>query len=428
MNLKLIWLLRVAAVLLCTAMIWWLLWVDFHRLDLVQATDFANSCYVAGKIAQTGNIHLLYPSMSATTYVGSPFPRIAHELLSALPAGSYPVWQYSPLNAFLFSYLSLFNVDTALLIWQILNGAATLAIAAIVAKPFRLRILDAFLFCFCFAPWFMMIKFGQQGLIFGVLPLCLGFWLALRNRSVLSGLCLSITFLNPKYLIIAGLFAAFVFWRNKKILPGMLLGVAFWITFLFLSTPNVLLPWFHGLKLAELYFFDPHLLHRTFIYTSLPALSILNLPVEFRDVAKIVCYTAAVLVAFATLYVGARACRSMQKRQFFLLALTLSFLAMPVIEPHLLFYDLSGAAIGLLGLWKLSKLEIPSLGGVSAMLWLTITCYFLIFAFNLLQPQPLVFVLILAGAYLQILRLIVQQMPSQGPKGPNFRNTRTAPF
>jgi hypothetical protein len=191
--------------------------------------------------------------------------------------------------------------------------------------------------------------------------------------------------------------------------------VAFWITFLFLSTPNVLLPWIHGLKLAELYFFDPHLLHRTFIYTSLPALSILNMPVEFRDMAKIVCYTAAAVVAYATLYVGARACKSMQKKQFFLLALTLSFLAMPIIEPHLLFYDLSGAAIGLLGLWKLRKLEMPNLGGLSAMLWVTITCYFLIFAFNLLQPQPLVFVLILAGAYLQILRLLVQAMHTKGP-------------
>lgn len=414
MSFYLILALRASAVLLCASMIWWLLWVDFHRLDLVEATDFANSCYVAGKIAQSGNVQLLYPSMTATSYVGSSFPAMAHDLLGALPVGSYPVWQYSPLNAFLFSYLSYFNVDTALLIWQILNGAATVAIAAMMSKSFRLKILDAFLFCFCFAPWFMMIKFGQQGLIFGVLPLCLSFWLALRKRSVLSGLCLSITFLNPKYLIIAGLFASFVYWRDRKILPGLALGVVFWIVFLFLASPQILLPWLHGLKLAELYFFDPHLVHRTFIYTSLPALSILNLPIEFRDGAKIVCYGAAAVVALATLFVGARACKRLQKREFFLLALTLSFLAMPVIEPHLLFYDLSGAAIGLLGLWALSKPEMQKLVGVSAMLWLTITAYFLIFAFQLLQPQPLVFVLILSGAYLQILRYLMQQMPSIG--------------
>ena len=178
MSFYLILALRASAVLLCASMIWWLLWVDFHRLDLVEATDFANSCYVAGKIAQSGNLQLLYPSMTATSYVGSSFPAMAHDLLGALPVGSYPVWQYSPLNAFLFSYLSYFNVDTALLIWQILNGAATVAIAAMMSKSFRLKILDAFLFCFCFAPWFMMIKFGQQGLIFGVLPLCLSFRLA----------------------------------------------------------------------------------------------------------------------------------------------------------------------------------------------------------------------------------------------------------
>ncbi|MBA3856882.1 MAG: hypothetical protein C0507_08230 [Cyanobacteria bacterium PR.3.49] len=427
MNIKLVWIVRASAIVLCTAMIWWLLWVDFHRRDLVEATDFANSCYVAGKIATSGNVQLLYPEMSAKTYVGSSFPAIAHETLSTLPSGSYPVWQYSPLNAFLFSYLSNFSVDTALLIWQVLNGLATVAIAFMVAKPLRLRVLDAFLFCFCFAPWFMMIKFGQQGLIFGVLPLCLGFWFAGKNRSVLAGLCLSITFLNPKYLIIAGLFAAISFWRNKKILPGLILGVAFWIVFLYLAAPHMMLPWLHGLKLAELYFFDPHLLHRTFIYTSLPALSILNLPVEFREVAKIVCYSAAGVVGAATLWVGLRASKQLQRSKFYLLALSLSFLAMPVIEPHLLFYDLSGAAIGLLGIWQLSKSKMPNLGGVSAMLWVAITGYFLIFAFHLLQPQPMVFVLILSAAYLQILRFLLRELPNTGFPHQLTRRCHTKP-
>ncbi len=88
----------------------------------------------------------------------------------------------------------------------------------------------------------------------------------------------------------------------------------------------------------------------------------------------------------------------MPKQQFFLLALTLSFLSMPVIEPHLLFYDLSGAAIGLLGLWKLSKPEMPNLGGISILLWLSISAYFMIFAFQLLKPEPMVFVVILTIA------------------------------
>lgn len=388
-------------------MSWWMLWVDFQRKDLVEGTDFANSCYVAGKIAQSGNVSLLYPALSATDYIHSRFPEIAHQLLSTLPAGSHPVWQYSPLNAFLFSYLSFFNVETALLIWQILNGCATLAIAFLLAKSFKIRVLDAFLFCFSFAPWFMMIKFGQQGIIFGILPLCLGYWFAQRNRSVLSGLCLSITFLNPKYMLVAGLFATILFCSNRKVLPGFLMGVAFWIIILLLSAPQMVGPWLHGLKLAELYFFDPHLLHRTFIYTSLPALSILNLPFEFREAAKVFCYAAAGVVGAVTLFIGVKASKRMTKQQFLLLALTLSFLSMPVLEPHLLFYDLAGAAIGLLGLWKLSKPEMPNLGGISILLWLTISSYFMIFAFDLLKPDPIVFVVILTIAYIQILRSLI---------------------
>ncbi len=384
-----------------------MLWVDFQRKDLVEATDFANSCYVAGKIAQSGDVSLLYPALSATDYIHSKFPEIAHQLLSTLPAGSHPVWQYSPLNAFLFSYLSFFNVETALLIWQILNGCATLAIAFLLAKSFKIRILDAFLFCFSFAPWFMMIKFGQQGIIFGILPLCLGYWFAQRNRSVLSGLCLSITFLNPKYMLVAGLFATILFCRNRRVLPGFLMGVAFWITILLLSTPQMVGPWLHGLRLAELYFFDPHLLHRTFIYTSLPALSILNSPIESRDAAKVFCYAVAGVVGAVTLFIGIKASKRMTKQQFLLLALTLSFLSMPVLEPHLLFYDLAGAAIGLLGLWKLSKPEIPNFGGISILLWLTISSYFMIFAFKLLKPDPMVFVVILTIAYIQILRSLI---------------------
>lgn len=409
MSVKLISSLRALAVLLCTAMIWWLLWVDFHSQQLVEATDFANSYFVAGKIALSGNIALLYPVLSATDYIDSRFPQIAHQLLSTLPGGSYPVWQYSPLNAFLFSYLSIFRVETALLIWQILNGCATVLIAFLLAKSFKIRVLDTFLFCFCFAPWFMMIKFGQQGLIFGILPLCLGFWFAQRNRSIFAGLCLSLTFLNPKYMLVAGLFAAILFCRNRKVLPGFLMGVVFWITLLLISTPQMVLPWLHGLKLPEQYFFDPHLLHRTFMYTSLPALSILNLPFEFRDAAKLVCYAAAILIGLATLVIGMRASKRMPKQQFLLLALTLSFLAMPVIQPHLLFYDLAGAAIGVLGLWKLSKLEMPNLSSVSILMWATISCYFLIFAFTLVKPEPLIFVLILAGAYFQVLRSVVKR-------------------
>ncbi len=425
MSLKLIWILRASGIALCIAMIWWLLWVDTQRLDMVQATDFANSCYVAGTIAHSGNLQQLYPSMSATSYVGSSFPAMAHKLLSTLPAGSYPVWQYSPLNAFWFSYFSVFGVATALIIWQVMNGAATVAIAAMMAKSFRLKIFDAFLFCFCFTPWFMMIKFGQQGLIFGVLPLCIGYWLALKNRSILSGLSLSITFLNPKYLIIAGLFSAIVFWRDKKVLPSLFLGVAIWVAVLFLSAPQMVLPWLHGLKLAEQYFFDPHLLHQTFIYSSLPALSILNLPIEFRDAAKIVCYGAAALVAGLTLLIGFSASKKFEKQPFLLMALSLSFLSMPVVEPHLLFYDLSGAAIGLLGLWTLSKYEMPILGGVSAMLWLAINSYFLIFAFQLLKPQPLVFVLILTGAYLQVLRFLMITMRTMQAPAPESAKEST---
>ncbi|MBA3995472.1 MAG: hypothetical protein C0469_18290 [Cyanobacteria bacterium DS2.3.42] len=388
-------------------MIWWMLWVDFQRQDLVEATDFANSCYVAGKIALSGNVALLYPSLSATNYIHSRFPEIAHQLLSTLPTGSNPVWQYSPLNAFLFSYLAFFNVETALLIWQILNGCATVAIAFLLAKSFKIRVLDAFLFCFSFAPWFMMIKFGQQGIIFGVLPLCLGYWFAQRNRSVLAGLCLSITFLNPKYMLVAGLFAVIVFCRNRRVLPGFLMGVTFWITILLLSTPEMVAPWLHGLKLAELYFFDPHFLHRTFIYSSLPALSILNLPFEFRIAAKALCYAAAGVVGVATFLVALKVSKRMPKQQFLLLALTLSFLSMPVIEPHLLFYDLAGAAIGMLGLWKLREAGMPNLGGISILLWLTISCYFMIFAFQFFKPDPMVFVVVLTVAYIQILRSLI---------------------
>ncbi len=68
---NLIWPLRAFAVLLCTSMIWWMLWVDFQRQDLARGTtDFANSCYVAGTIAQSGNISSsIRQSLLQITYI-----------------------------------------------------------------------------------------------------------------------------------------------------------------------------------------------------------------------------------------------------------------------------------------------------------------------------------------------------------------------
>ncbi len=97
------------------------------------------------------------------------------------------------------------------------------------------------------------------------------------------------TFWNPKYMLVAGLLAAIVFCRNRKVLPGFLMGVAFWMSIVVFSAPRdggAVASWFEACRTS--YFFDPHLLHRTFIYTSLPALSILNMPFELRDAAKAV--------------------------------------------------------------------------------------------------------------------------------------------
>ncbi len=90
--------------------------MDFQRQDLVEATDFANSCYIAGTIAQSGNISQLYPAITATDYIHSRFPEVAHQLLSTLPVGRILSGNILRSMHFCFPHQSSFSVETALLI------------------------------------------------------------------------------------------------------------------------------------------------------------------------------------------------------------------------------------------------------------------------------------------------------------------------
>ncbi len=397
---------RALGMIVASLILGWLFWVDLFRSDFVQMTDFANSCYVAGKIACSGQFDQLYPSLSATNYIQCQFPAIAHKLLPLIAVGSFPVWQYSPLNALVFVPFAKLSIENSLLAWQVLNILGTVLIAVLLAKPLKMKSLDVFLFCITFAPWFMMLKFGQQGILFGILPVCLGLALLLRNRPVLAGLALSLTFLNPKYLVISCLFAGLLFATNKKTALSLGCGVFFLLAItIMVSSWSTFLCWVHSLKLAELYLFDPHLLHRTFIYTSLPALAILNSPIEIRDVAKIVCYAAAALIAGTTVAIGFRSTSQQDPRQRLMLGFALMFCIMPVVEPHLLFYDLAGVVLSVLTLFYFKeKLQMPELGAIAITLWLAVNAYFLVFVLNAVKPEPMIFVLILSGIYVQLLK------------------------
>lgn len=396
--------MRVGALLISLAMIIWLVWVDVTQPRMVQMTDFANSCYVAGRIVDTGLIAKLYPTLLESNYLHCDFPKIAHQILPLLPDGSHPVWQYSHLNALFFAPFSKLSIDLALFSWQSLNWGTTIILAIILSKVFKLKAFDMGLLLFSFAPLFMMSKFGQQGLFFGILPLGLGLICLVQKQQLLGGLALSCTFLNPKYLLVAGMFFAITSLNNAKVFAGFTIGLIFWILLMITTSAPSINLWLHALHLAELYFFDPHLVHKTFIYTSLPALAILNCPAEWRSGAKIIFYCFSALTALSTWLIARALIKQMGTREFHILALSLALLSMPITQPHLLFYDLSGMIVGILGLWQIRvELKIPNLGVLLITLWVCITGYFAIFAFNLAEPNPLLFIFTLTWLYFQIL-------------------------
>jgi len=315
----------------------------FSQRERFEESDFIMTFYVAGHLAATNRARELYPPPDARSFAGTAFDKAAHELLPHLPSASTGAYMYIPLIAGFFAPFTLVGPNLALFFWQTLSAAALALCAALLARLSAMKPSEVFFLSFLFGPVFLTLWAGQLGLGFGLLPLCLGYFLLMRNRPFTAGIAWSFLLLKPQYFFAAafvGLVGATA--RRYRILFGMSCGIfcLILLTLVTFSWP-VTTQWLLSHRVSDAYFFSGLQEIPSHLLTGLPANLLILFPVEQREWVKLPLYaTAAALwlfgLWFCSRFNNARIDEPARLSIAFLIGLVLSALTLP----HLLYYDL----------------------------------------------------------------------------------------
>jgi Glycosyltransferase family 87 len=384
----------------------------FSQREKFQESDFIMTFYVAGHLAASGRSAELYPQPDARSFIDSPFDKAAHALLPHLPKATTGAYMYIPVVAGLFAPFSFIDPNLSLFFWQALSVLALGLSCLLLARLTALKTTDAFFLCFLYAPVFLTLWAGQLGLTLGLLPLCVGYFLLLRQRPLIAGLVWSVLLLKPQFLFAPAFVAlACAMRRRYRTLVGMMLGLMAWIALtVVVFSPSVTLQWLLSHKVSDAYFFEGLQGIPSHLLTGLPANLLVLFPVDERKLVKLPLYAAAAALwlfglGFCTKAKWSQLGDSERVSITFVIGLILSSLTLP----HLLYYDLCVLLpAGFLLLARNGTL--PSERGlrtIAALGWITVSGFLpLLLTFTKAKLLPLILELILLILLMLLLRRV----------------------
>jgi hypothetical protein len=315
----------------------------FSQREKFQESDFIMTFYVAGHLAATGRANELYPPPDARSFIDTPFDRAAHALLPHLPQSSTGAYMYIPLIAGFFAPLSLVDPNLSLFLWQLMSVAALASSVTILCRVSAIKISELFFLSFLYGPVFLTLWAGQLGLGFGLLPLCIGYFLLLRQMPFAAGIVWSFLLLKPQYFF-APAFVALVnaLMGRYRTLTGISVGVVCLIvlTAAAFSTP-LTVQWLLSHRVSDAYFFSGLQGIPSHLLTGLPANLLILFSVNERELVKLPLYAGAAAMWlfgfwFCSRFKKLQMAESAQISVTFVVGLVLSSLTLP----HLLYYDL----------------------------------------------------------------------------------------
>lgn len=391
---------------------------DFKIPDSVAISDYLMTFHTAGWIADHGLWSRMYPADGAVTFAGTPFDKTAHELLQRMPSSSVAEYMYMPVSAYVFALYSRLEPAFSLFAWQITSLAATFTAAWLLfqneseRKPVG-KALTAACAALTFFPAMFTLWIGQVGLVFGLLPLCLGYHLLGKNRNMpefSAGLAFSLLLFKPQMLVPALFMCAGRLAQKKwRSAAGMFIGA---LLILIINAgflgPELFAAWLKCVQLSDKIYSDPSHGVAVHLATSLPRAILLSQPLQLHAVLKPVLYGAALILLGAGLIISMRFSQSsaVSDRSKLNLTFLLGLLALPVVVPHLFLYDLCVIAPSGFLLWgeaKTALSEQPHLQlfftRTIALLWLAITVYCTLMICNQHLAKPLVLVSLLGLSY-----------------------------
>jgi len=368
--------------------------------------------YVAGHLAASGQAADLYPEPNASSFTGSPFDKAAHALLPRLPQNLTAAYMYSPLVAWIFAPLSNLRPNWSLLFWQGISLITLAFCCRLLSHLSQAKASDIFFFSFLFFPVFITLWIGQLGIVFGLLPLCVGYLLLTKNRPFLAGIAWSFLSLKPQYLPAVGLVgAALAMVRRTHCLAGIALGCAgLFLANLLIFPQEITMNWLRSFRASDATYSSGLYTVPIRLITSLPSNLLMLFPVSQRPSLKLPIYS----LAAALWLIGLWQCRKLANANVneplkVSLTVVVGLILLPLASPHLLYYDfciflLAGAT--LLGKKWLTR-EGIFLGRLTLIAWISIGIYFPLFLS--VKPSlalPLILDLILLGLFASLLTVI----------------------
>jgi len=390
-----------------------ILFVDFANPDRMDSSDYVMSFYVAGRLAADGKFDRMYPGPGTVSFRKAPFNESAHQLLPKLPERSTTAFMYPPIVAWIFAPLSVAPPHVSLLLWQVIS-VATLGLACLLlSRTSDVRAHDLFFLSVLFFPTFITVLIGQAGIVFGLLPLSVGYWLLSRGKPLAAGFAWAALALKPPFLLAVGLISvAYALTGRLRLLSGMLLGLGLWLSLNFVLVPAGMFgAWIRSLQVTDAIFSSNEYQVPLHLVTSIPADVMTRFPPDARASLKPLLYGLAACLGVFALWQCRKILRSHLPEELSRLAVFATSLAiLPLISPHLLYYDLvTLLPIGLILLGR--QWGEPPREGLRRMilvLWLSISGYFVFFSFvGRFSASPLVLLVIVFAAWVLFLQKAV---------------------
>lgn len=390
---------------------------------LMQASDYLMTFYPAGKLASLGRIAEIYTPANMSTFIGAPFDKFVHESFPAIPKQNVAIYMYSPLIALFFAPFSFMAAQPSLISWQLVNVIASASVSLLFARPALLSKLQDVGAVFLFCPVFITLLIGQLGLLFGLVPLALAYFLMNLGFELAGGFVLGTLYMKPQFLPLALLVCGALFFaRRIKATIGLLAGLACMclLTVLLCGAP-MFQAFIASIKMSDSCYSYAGYKPPVALIVCLPAVILQCFPVEMRESVKLGAYGLSALVGLFALvhctkiFRAALAVEGDEKERAYRKALAIAFmlglLVLPLVVPHFLYYDLCALAmftyIRKQKCW--SKEESFYISAICRLIYISANIYFGLFMFTaastLGQWLPFLLVLILALMFFRSLKL-----------------------
>jgi hypothetical protein len=403
-----------AAFLLSAIFVANILFADFadpHRMD---SSDYVISLYVAGHLAATGEFDRLYPAADAVSFRESSFNEAAHRLLPQANKRITTAFMYPPIAAWLFTPLSLLPPHVSLVVWQIISLAALGLACFLLSQTSDVRARDLFLLSSLFLPTFITVLIGQAGILFGLLPLSLGYWLLSRGSPLAAGFAWAALAMKPQFLPVACLISvAYAVTGRMRLLSGMILGLCAWLSLNFVLVPDgMLIAWIRALRLSDAIFSGEEYQVPLHLLTSIPADLMMRVSPEARLTLKPALYGLSVGLGLFAIWRCRTILRSRLPEEVGRLAVFATCLSiLPLTSPHLLYYDLVTlfpTGLILLGR-RWSQFPLAGLRQMVLLSWSGIGLYLLVFSFvGRFSSSSLILLVILLATWTMFLQRAVR--------------------